>query len=370
LTAWLVVEVGVFASSLVGTLAERNLFPLAPLFFLGLVAWLQQGAPRRRVATAVVVGVALGLIALLPAGLVTETTQWEAFSLVPFYDLRAWDSAANPRVLLVAAALPLLALAAFPPPRRLWLVPAALLLVLAFLSGYATHTALKRSRSAETLLLGKDRRWIDRRAQGPAAFLTGGEALWTAVYENAFWNRDLRRVYTLPGFGVPGPLPQTTVGPEADGRIVDAAGAQMQARYVLASNTLTLFGKELAAPAKAKLVLWRVRPPLRLSTWVTGISIVRTTTTGRGDLSIGGSMGSDAKLTVYACSGSFKLKLVGHAEQTGIRILRNGSVVQHARVGPWAALHTSVPAVARVGACDLEIISTGTLDVLLELNRD
>jgi Dolichyl-phosphate-mannose-protein mannosyltransferase len=368
LTAWLVVEVGVFASRLVGTLAERNLFPLAPLFFLGLVAWLQQGAPRRRLATAGVIGVALGLIALIPGSLVTETTQWESFSLVPFYDLHTWDSAANPRLLLVAAALPLLALAAYP-PRRLWLVPAAVLLVLAFLSGYATHTALERSRSAETLLLGKDRRWIDRRAHGPAAFLTGGEALWTAVYENAFWNRDLRRVYTLPGFGVPGPLPQTPVGPEADGRIVDAAGAQMQARYVVASNTLTLFGKELAETEKAKLVLWRVRPPLRLSTWVTGISIVRTTTNGRGDLSVGGSMGSDARLAVYACSGNFKLKLVGHAEPTGIRILRNGSVVQRARVGPWAALHTSVPAVARAGACDLEVISTGTLDVLLELNR-
>jgi hypothetical protein len=368
LTAWLVVEVGVFASRLVGTLAERNLFPLAPLFFLGLVAWLQQGAPRRRVATAAVVAAGLGLIALLPAGLVTETTQWESFSLVPFYDLHAWDSAANPRLLLVAAALPLFALAAFP-PRRLWLVPAALLLVLAFLSGYATHTALKRSRSADTLLLGKDRRWIDRRANGPAAFLTGGEALWTAVYENAFWNRDLRRAYTLPGFGVPGPLPQTAVGPETDGRIVNAAGQQIQARYVVASNTLTLFGKELAAPAKTKLVLWRARPPLRLSTWVTGISIVRSSVDRDGDLSIGGSIASDAKLTVYECSGSFKLKLVGHAEPTAIRILRNGSVVQRARVGPWAALHTSVPAVARAGACDLEVISTGTLDVLLELNR-
>jgi hypothetical protein len=241
--------------------------------------------------------------------------------------------------------------------------------VLAFLSGYATHTALERSRSAETLLLGKDKRWADRRAHGPVAFLTGGEALWTAVYENAFWNHRLRRVYTLPGFGVPGPLPQTPVGPETDGRIVSADGRQAPARYAIVSNTLTLFGKELASVPKAKLVLWRVQPPFRLSTWLTGISIVRSTVDGHGDLSVGGSMGSDAKLTAYACSGSFKLKLVGHAEPTGIRILRNGSLVRRARVGPWAALHTSVPAIARAGACDLEIISTGTLDVLLELNR-
>jgi len=48
LTLWSTAEVGVFASRLVGTLAERNLFALAPLFFLGLAIWLYRGAPRRR----------------------------------------------------------------------------------------------------------------------------------------------------------------------------------------------------------------------------------------------------------------------------------------------------------------------------------
>ena len=342
LTAWLVVEVGVFASRLVGTIAERNLFPLAPLFFLGLVVWLQQGAPRRSAATAAVVGGALALVALVPGSLVTELTRWEAFTLVPLYRIHLWRTGADLRLLLVLSVVPLLALAAFPPRRRLWLVPAALVLVLGTLSGFATDTSIAGARSTETQLLGgRDKRWADEAAPAPTAFLTGGEALWTAVYETAFWNRHLSRVYTLPGFGVPGPLPQTPVGPRADGRIVDADGRPVRARYVVASNTLTLRGKKLAAPPKAKLVLWQVRPPFRLSTWVTGLSIVETSVDPRGDLSVGGSMAGDARLVAYACSGAFKLKLVAHGRPTLVRVRRNGSPVRRGRIGSWAALYAT-----------------------------
>jgi hypothetical protein len=375
-TAWSVVEVGVFASRLVGTLAERNLFPLAPLFFLGLVVWLQQAPFRRAVATWAVAGSALVLVALLPGSLVNETVQWEAFSLVPFYDLDLSHPGDNVRLLLVAAVLPLVALVAFP-PRRSWVVPAALLLVFGVLSGFATHTAIERSRSARTLLVGKEMRWADRAAAGPVTFLTGGEALWTAVYENLFWNRRIDRVYTLPGFGVPGPLPQAPVGPRTDGLVVFANGHAAPGRFVVASNTLTLFGTKLAAPAKAKLVLWRAQQPLRLSTWLTGLSIVQTSVDKQGDLSVGGGMGSDAKLVAYACSGSFKLKLVAHAPPTTVQILQNGVPVRRAALASWQALHVTIPAVPRrtlqaAGirpACELEIRSSYGLDVLLELDR-
>jgi hypothetical protein len=370
LTAWLVVEVGVFASRLVGTVAERNLFQLAPLFFLGLVVWLQQGAPRRTVALASVVCGAFLLVALVPSSLITELTRWEAFTLVPLYKLHLWRSQANLRLFLLAAVVPLLALVAFPPVRRLWLVPAALLVVFGALSGVATESSIAGSRQTERLLLGgSDKRWLDEAAPAPVAFLTGGEALWTAVYENRFWNHDLQRVYTLPGFGVPGPLPQTPVGPDSDGRIVDADGRQVRARYVVASNTLTLFGKKVAAPPKAKLVLWRVRAPLRLSTWLTGLSIVSTSVDRRGDLSVGGSMAGDARLVTYACSGAFKLKLVAHERPTLVRVRRNGSPVRRGRIGSWAAFYATVPAKARKGACDLEVVSNHQLDILLELMR-
>jgi hypothetical protein len=379
LTLWFVLEVGIFASRLVGTVAERNLFPLAPLFFLGLVVWIAGGAARPRLATGAVAAAVVALAAVLPPSALTiDAVRWEAFTLIPFYDLHAWQSVVNLRPVLIAAVLPLLALLVFVPPKRLWLIPTALLLLLAVLSGVATATTITQARS-EAHLVGKTKRWVDRSTSGPVDFLTGGEALWPAVYENIFWNDSIQRVKTLPGFAVPGPLPQTPVGPMTDGRIVDAQGHPVTARFVVASNTLTLFGEKLRAPPKAKLVLWRVEPPLRLSTWETGVSIVTTGVDDREDLSVAGGMGTDAKLVAYACSGAFKVKLVGHGQPTTVTIRTNGSIVDRARLQPWHSLERTFAALPRGAAratpsgvrpaCELEVKSSAGLDVLLELHR-
>jgi hypothetical protein len=375
--AWSVAEVGIFASRLVGTVAERNLFPLAPLVFLGFVMWLRAGAIRPRAATAAVVVLVVALVSFIPPStLTTDAVRWEAFTLVSFYDIHVWAPAANLRLLLVAAVLALLILFALVPRTRLWLMPTVVLVLLVGLSGVATATSISQTRS-EVQLVGKRKDWVDSSASGPTAFLTGGETLWPAVYENIFWNPEITRIYTLPGFAVPGPLPQSSVGPESDGTIVDASGHPVSTRYVVASDTLTLFGEKIAAPTGTKLVLWRVQPPFRLSTWLTGISIIKTSIDGRGDLSVGGGMGSDAKLVAYACSGEFKVKLVAHGEPTAVQIRTNRTVVRHARLEPWHALEESFPALARSSrrksavapACEIEVRSSAGLDVRLELHR-
>jgi hypothetical protein len=377
LTAWFVVEVGIFASRLVGTLAERNLFPLAPLFFIGLVVWMKHGAARPRAATAAVAAAAVFLVALVPPQtLTTDAIRWESFTLISFYDIHTWAPGASLRVLLLVSVVPLLSLFALVPHTRLWLIPAVLLVLFVALSGIATETSIGQSRS-QSHLVGQRKQWVDLYASGPAVFLTGGEALWPSVYENIFWNDAITRVDTLPGFGVPGPLPQTPVGPETDGRIVYADGRPAASRFVVASNTLTLFGEKLAAPRRAKLVLWRVQQPLRLSTWLTGVSIVTTSIDRRGDLSVAGGMGSDARLVAYACSGSFKLKLVAHGVPTSVAIRTNGSVVRRVRLQPWQAFEGTVAALPRSRAqtssagraCALEVTSSAGLDALLELHR-
>jgi len=277
--------------------------------------------------------------------------------------------------LVVSAGL-LLALFVLVPPKQLWLLPTVLLVLLLTLSGIAAATSISQSRS-QAHLVGQRKDWIDLYSSGPTVFLTGGEALWPAVYENIFWNEAITRVDTLPGFGVPGPLPQTPVGPETDGRIVYADGRPARARFVVASNTLTLFGEKLAAPRRAKLVLWRVQQPLRLSTWLTGLSIVTTSIDPRGDLSVAGGMGSDARLVAYACSGSFKLKLVAHGVPTSVAIRTNGSVRRRFQLRPWQAFEGSVPALQAPQAqttsprraCALEVTSSAGLDALLELHR-
>ena len=377
LTAWFVVEVGIFASRLVGTLAERNLFPLAPLYFIGFALWLRQGAARPRSATVAAVSVIFVLVALVPARLLTtDAIRWESFTLISFYDIHTWAPGANLRVLLVVSVVLLLGLFVLVPARQLWLLPTALLLLFVILSGIATATSISQSRS-QSHLLGQRKQWVDLYASGPTVFLTGGEALWPAVYENIFWNDAITRVDTLPGFGVPGPLPQAPVGPETDGRIVYPDGRPVRARFVVASNTLTLFGQKVAAPRRAKLVLWRVQQPLRLSTWLTGLSIVTTSIDTRGDLSVAGGMGSDARLVAYACSGSFKLKLVAHGEPTSVAIRTNGSVRRRVRLRPWQAFEGSVSALPASGAqtssarraCSLEVTSSAGLDAMFELHR-
>jgi hypothetical protein len=106
---------------------------------------------------------------------------------------------------------------------------------------------------------------------------------------------------------------------------------------------------------------------------------VTTGVDARGDLSVAGGMGSDAKLVAYACSGEFKVKLVAHGQATTVTIRTNGRVVDRARLQPWHALEKAFPALPPGSthatpsgvrpACDLEIRSSAGLDALLELHR-
>ena len=61
LTAWLLLEVGAFASALSPRIQERNLFYVAPLFLIALLAWIERGMPRppRAAAIAAVLAAAL-----------------------------------------------------------------------------------------------------------------------------------------------------------------------------------------------------------------------------------------------------------------------------------------------------------------------
>lgn len=376
LTAWFVLEVGVFASRHIGTVAERNLFGLAPLYFVGFAVWLDRGARRDRVPGILVALAAVALVAALPLrSLLTaagSASLYDAFMLVPLYELGSRRPEANLRLLLLAVVLGLLALGALVETRELWILPVALAAVFVVVSAFATRTTISQATTVQEHLIGPKKRWADRGASGPIAFLTGGESAWSAVYETLFWNRDLERVYTLPGFAVPGPLPQTPVGPQRSGVVVLANGRPAQARNVIASHTITLVGTKLAAPRGAKLALWRVRQPLRMSTWLTGLGILRSRADARGNLSVTGSIDSDAKLVVYRCSGAFELALVaaGEAPSAAVEVRRDGAVVRRAQIGAFHGWHATIPTQPGRAQCELEIRTSARVDVKwLELRR-
>ena len=66
LTVWLVLEVGVFTSHYSDRIVERNLIALGPVLFLGLVLWIDRGAPGSLLQRGVVAGVATLVLVVLP----------------------------------------------------------------------------------------------------------------------------------------------------------------------------------------------------------------------------------------------------------------------------------------------------------------
>ena len=117
--------------------------------------------------------------------------------------------------------------------------------------------------------------WIDR-AVGPNADVA---VLWSGgnrygVWQNEFWNRSVRRVYSL-GSTMSGGLPATTVsiGPadRATGVLRDRKGRELRDAYVLTSSGVTLVGRVVAADPAKKLVLYRVSVPVRVTTRIQGL---------------------------------------------------------------------------------------------------
>jgi hypothetical protein len=275
-SAWLVVEVAVFASQYSHRIEERNLFYLAPLFLVALLAWIERGQPKPPRAAIVAAGVA----AVLPGAitfpsLLNVTAQSDTLGLQPWWyvgdSLAGRDSVAVVAVLVSAA----LAAAFLWLPRRYAAVLPALV-ALGFLATWLPlelwqHSFPRLSRSAYAQGVGTSRSWIDAavgRNAHVAVLWSGGNEL--AVWENEFWNRSVDRVYEL-GTKLPGDMPGTSVTVDRRSGILLAHGRPVRARYVLAQQSVALLGTRLAADPAKQLVLYRVSRPVRTTTRVDGL---------------------------------------------------------------------------------------------------
>jgi Dolichyl-phosphate-mannose-protein mannosyltransferase len=371
-STWFVLEVGVFASRHVGFLAERNLFALGPLFFLGLAAWLQQGGPRRGAPRFLVAAAALLLLVALPVRtLATQASLPNTFGLIPLYRIHHALPRADSRLLLVDAVVAALAVLLVTPRRRLWSIPTALMVAFVGVSIVASTTMISEARAVDSKLLGSGNRdWIDDHADGPVAYVYTGEAYWNAIYENRFWSRRIETVYTLPGPPVPGPVRTAPVGPLADGRIIFASGRPAPARRVVASDTVAFFGNERVHIRRSSLALWSIDPPLRLSTWLIGMGFFTTSGDAKGDLTATGDISSGAHLVIYACSrGLLKLSLEADYVIV-VKIFENGRRIRRVRLipgGGWSDDLELRPAQNanrhRVPQCSFDIVSTGLVHV-------
>jgi hypothetical protein len=342
LTSGLVAEVGIFASRYVGRLAERDLLGLVPVLFLGLAIWLDRGAPRTRLSASLVALGAVGLVLVLPLGrLVHKAALPDAFMFVPVWELGSYEAVVWGFAALAALAFALL------PRRALVAVPVALGLVFGVTSIEASRFAADEAAGLKRSFFAGDAEWVDRSAAGDVAYFYDGEPHWNAVWEYAFWNRKLQRVYWLDGTRrVPGPMPQQLVAPTADGALATDAPT-----FVLASTAFTFFGRRVTAIdqqglVQKGLVLWQVEPPLRLSTVLTGVQ-------GSGDIY------GPARLAAYGCNGgSFALTLVAKGAAVTV-VLQSGPNRVERALAPEEVWSPSVPAAPQDGRCVLDLQPSG-----------
>ncbi|MBM2823628.1 MAG: 2 protein, partial [Thermoleophilia bacterium] len=213
ITVCLVPVVAVFASRFSYRIEERNLFYVAPLFCVALLAWVEIGAPRPRVlATAAAIVSALLVVAIPFDRFLTTSAITDTLMLLPLWSLQ--DRIGESWITLAALALAAGLAAAFLfVPRRFAIALPLLVLGLWVLAirpiWWGTHGFERFSRGA--LFQGirtADRDWVDRTLPRDerAAFLWTGRTDRLTVNETEFFNRGVGPVYYVTD-PTPGGLP-------------------------------------------------------------------------------------------------------------------------------------------------------------------
>ena len=264
-----------FASTEFGfdRLHDRNVFYLAPLWLIVLGVWLAEGLPRPRVATAVGIASALGLLAALPFRYIASDVGVDVVPSALWARLQELleGEVVTARKLMVAAVVVLLILVAVLPRRLWWVFPSVLL------ATFATTATLAWERIADAtenavFAGGLERQWVDDllpdRTSVTKVYLVSTDCpasavTWHSLYLTEFFNRSLERAAYI-GESIPDGLPIRRVDVASGGGLVDEAGDPLETDYVVTQPGIELAGEELGRGTAANLVLWRTESPVRV----------------------------------------------------------------------------------------------------------
>ncbi len=278
ITVCLLPVVAVFASRFSDRIEERNMFYVAPLFCIALLAWVERGAPRPRIlAGLAAIASALLVVALPYDRFLTTSAITDTLMLLPMWSLqdRIGEDWITLAALAVAAALAAAFL--FVPRRYAVVLPLAVLAlwVLAIRPiWWGTHGLERFSRGSLFQGIRKaDRDWVDQAlgSRGTAAFVWTGLPDRLTVNQNEFFNRDVGPVYyvTAP---TPGGLPETRIRIDPrTGRVTLPDGSPVRDEFVLADSSFEPDGRALAQDKGWGVTLWRVVPPLVSAVDVRGL---------------------------------------------------------------------------------------------------
>jgi hypothetical protein len=274
---------------------------------------------------------ALALLLALPMGkLVSLAAIPDAFTLIPLYRLQVHAPHVDLQLVVDLLAAAAVVAFAFVPRRVRFVLPLALGLVLAAVSLSAGRAVAGQASIVRVATVGKDRRWIDDTARGDVAYLHSGEVSWISAWSNVFWNNRITRVYDLLTAQVPGPIPQPSVGPFEDGRLVLVSLRNAPAQYVVASQALRFFGTVVRRDREAQLALWRLDQPFRLREWVQELRVGRRL--------------ERLKVLEYACAGGeLRLRVTSPVAQRVV-VKRNERVLLTLRMAPGYTWTGRIPA--------------------------
>lgn len=278
-TVLLVAEVAVFASRQSFRIEERNDFyvaPLAVIAMLGLLARDVVPSSRRvRVVAAAVAGVLP--VAVPFARFVNTSAISDTLGLLPWWWVQDQGIHFGP-LRIVALGVGLAVGAAFVlVPKRYTPVFPALVLVYFVLASAVVENGRHgiHQASAGALFAGIRKAhpdWIDRTVGRDAdvSFLWHYAGETRPLWNNEFFNRSVRTVYTVDGPDpADGGLPETPVFARPDGELATAAGTAPHVQYAVSYTDIA--GTPLARDAQIGLTLYRVDGPLVILTRISGV---------------------------------------------------------------------------------------------------
>ena len=278
LTTWTLIVVAAFASRFAGAIVERNMFMVAPLLLIGLLVWIDRGAPRPRIYAVVAACVAAVLPALIPYERFLQLkVRSDTLMIVPLWNVQ--DHVGLPRLdeVVLFGCIAAATLFVLVPLRYALVLPAVVLayFVIAIQPIQAGPHGMEQAAEGalfEGIRTGQ-RDWIDRAAgHDTVAVLWTGKTNRFTVLMNEFFNRSVGPVYTLGG-PMPGGLPETAVRVDPETGEIRRAddGSVVEEGYVLTDGTIALDGDPVAADELLGLTVYGVGGPLVSTTSVTGV---------------------------------------------------------------------------------------------------
>ncbi len=273
---WLVLVAAVFASEQTFRISERNTFYVGSLFLIALLVWVERGAPRPQVATAIAAFLAAGLPLVIPyEDFIGLNAVSDTAALLPLgWLVEQGLSLSNADLVVLAGCLVAAAAFLFVPRRYALALPAFVLLYFAL----SQHPIVDqhRFRSAQHLFGGiaiEDRDWIDRSVGRDAdvAFLWTGTSDKFTIWENEIFSRSIGDIYTT-GPAVPGGLAQTPVSIDrSTGYVRRPDGDRVPVSFVVTDATGEFGGTLVGEDGIKRLALYRVHGPLRQVAFVDGL---------------------------------------------------------------------------------------------------